>query len=266
MNNELEKPEFSEASQKPEVSGGIFITKGMQIRIPSFELKLSNDGNIEPFSLQLQVGLDMCPYWLGIACDHLKIAEINHAKLEVALAESDDLQIGFALETEFSAAMQAITSVAFALDAFYEMVKERIDLSPELINSWRDNNTARNAQISEVISRAFTINADSKKQVREILKEIKRFRDPAVHPSAELKVPIYHPELKKHTEWRFVYYRFSNAKTLVSLGLSLVAQLSTVPKVKYPELTKYCEGLSKSLESLVEEWEEQYGILFQNTK
>lgn len=261
-NSNVDQPEGHTTSP-----GGVFLTQGMKITIPEggLTLRLSDEGNIEGTVLALHVGLDMCPYWLRIACEHLVAAELNNKNVHLALTASNDEQLGLALEKEFATAMQAITAAAFAIDAFYAMVKERIDIQQEVLDAWKKNGTARKKQIYEVLRYAFSMGPDSEKQMWEIIDHIVHFRDLAVHPSAKLSAPILHPELQKGTEWRFVMYRFQNAKPAVSAVLSLVAQLAPRYKQKYPRLKQYCEDLERSVAPIVEVWEHKYGLLYSRT-
>lgn len=256
----------SEASTALETSGGIFVAKGMRITVPAGGLKLrfSKEGNIEDSTLSLEVGLDMCPYWLRIACEHLEAAEANNKDVHLALATSDDDLLGLALEKEFSAAMQAGTAAAIALDALYAMVKERIVVPQSDLDAWKKG-TPRKKQIHQVLHRAFSIGRESKKVQAEI-EQVIDFRDKAVHPSAKLTAPTLHPELQKYTEWRFVTYRFQNVKPVVSTVLSLIAQLALKPKQKYPHLKQYCVGLKRSVYPIVEEWERRYELLYPRTE
>ncbi len=255
-------------SPEPQPSGDVFVIKGMQLTIPpgGLALRFSEEGTIELANLTLHVGLDMCSHWLQIAYDHLQVAESNNRDVQLHLADSDGEQLGIALEKEFSAAMQAITASAIAVDAFYAAVKERIQVPAELSSASKVKGTARYKQISEILRVAFSIGPKSHQQVRATLKEVMRFRDWAVHPPAKIGAPVFHPELNKSTEWRFVAYRFQNAKSAVNVVLSLVAQLVTKPKEKYPRLQQYCDGLRRSMSPLVEKWENRYDMLYVREK
>lgn len=247
----------------PPASGGIFIIRGMQIGIPpgGFTLKISEEGKLEA-AVSLQVGLDMSPYWLRIAFEHLIAAELHNKDVYSALAISHDEQLGQALEKEFSAGMQAAMASAIAIDAFYALVKERIDIPQQMLDAWKKNRTARQNQIFEVLKRAFVMRPASHKLVREIVNNAAILRDAAVHPPSKLDGPIWHPELQKHTEWRFVTYRFQSVMPMVRAALSMVAQLALKPKKQYPRLKGYCGGLDQAVSPLVEEWEQRYGLLY----
>jgi hypothetical protein len=76
-----------------------------------------------------------------------------------------------------------------------------------------------------------------------------------------LAQPLAHPDLKVGTEWRFVYFRYENAKPLVSVALSMVVQLLELPKDKNEQLKRYARETSVLMKPIVGEWESRYGSL-----
>ena len=65
-------------------------------------------------TLRFLVSLDMCPYWLEIAVEHLHAASLARAEVLGAKQRNIEPDVGSALEHEFSAGMQALTSAAIA--------------------------------------------------------------------------------------------------------------------------------------------------------
>lgn len=242
---------------------GVFITKGMQISIPSFSIGFNEDGTIEAGSVSFHTGINLCPYWLEIAYEHLLCAENASDDLLNAKEAQDDEQIADTLRAEFIAGMQTIMASAIAMDAYYATVKEYFEIPEELTRTWRKNRTARYKQIAEVLRRAFPMTEKSAKQLRDILKQNTDFRDKAIHPPSGTTAPALHPELNKVTDWRYVTFRYYNAKAIAGLTLSIVAQTASRPhKDKFEALRKYCETLMSSIEPLMKRWEARYGKLF----
>jgi hypothetical protein len=239
--------------------GGVFITAGMQLRIPS--LTLSLDGEIQS-SMEVHVSFDVCPSWLDIARRHFLDADVSRQQLVSAWQTPDDERVRVALENEFESSMQAIISAAIAMDAFYASVKERIEIPQTVREAWKNKRTARHAQISEVLRLAFKISSESFETVKTGLKQLMKFRDNGVHPPVEHTAPIQHPVLQVGTEWRFIAFRVENAKAAVQLSLSIIAQLLNRPKANFPELVRYCEGVRPRVMPIVAAWEEQFGFLF----
>ena len=149
----------------------------MQISIPEFFIQISPDGDIDATPLILHTGIDLCPYWLEIAYDHLRCTEEASNQLLNAKKEQNDERIADALKAEFTEGMQTIMASAVAMDAYYANAKERIAIPDELIQTWRKNGTARYRQIAEALRRAFLMSEDSAKQIRVILKQNFGFRE-----------------------------------------------------------------------------------------
>ena len=66
---------MDEKPEKIEPDPGIFLTKGMKICIPSFSISIGDDGGVVSDPVTLLTGLDMSPYWLEIAYQHLLVTE-----------------------------------------------------------------------------------------------------------------------------------------------------------------------------------------------
>ena len=69
--------------------------------------------------------LDVWDRWLEIALGETKSAGVAHAQLLESLSGTDNAR-GAALEREFRSALLAVATSAFAIDAFYAAVKERV--------------------------------------------------------------------------------------------------------------------------------------------
>ena len=143
-------------------------------------------------------------------------------------------------------------SAAIALDAYYAVISTMIALPEDLTAKWRENRTARHAQISEVLRRAFTLKPEGFAALRQKLREIYRLRDLAVHPSGKIEAPILHPELQVGVEWRFANFRFENALLVVRESVRMIDELVTSGRPKSPEIRAYCDSLRERIHSLKE--------------
>jgi hypothetical protein len=252
-----------ESKDKVTRDPGIFLTKGMKVSIPSFSISVSDDGKVSSDPVTLHTGLDMCPYWIGIAYEHLIDTELAHNELMAAKDGKEDAGIGTSLQKEFVSGMQTIMAAGVAIDAYYGSVKRHIEIPKDLTKTWREKGTGRHKQIAEVLRRAFPMSTESGKKLRDILKQNLTFRDRAVHPEYGTTAPQLHVELNKVTDWRYATFRFSNAKTIAGLTLSIIYQTASNPhKKKYPGLKKYCEELIVDLAPLLKKWTDRYGELF----
>ncbi len=183
--------------------------------------------------VQATVRLDTWQHWLLIACDNVAAATEHEAHLHEAIAQNDDAIKGSAVEAEFRAAMTAVSACAFAIDAFYATVVERMGAHPDH-DIWRKNRLARPKQIAETLRYHFKYKAKGMPVVEGVLEELFRFRDRAVHPPAAFREPSYRADLDAGVEPRFV--TFSAANSRQALGLTVELFVATVPKL---------EGLAK---------------------
>jgi hypothetical protein len=244
---------------------GVFITRGMRIQIPpgGLTVSLSSDGSPD-VSLHFLVSLDMCPYWLEIAVGHLRNAAVARGELQGAKRSSVNQDAGSALEHEFSAGMQAITSSAIALDALYASVRDRITVPASVITTWQTKRTARHRQVSEVFRRAFRVKGKGFRNLSTIAAQLYRFRDLAVHPAATFTNPVPHPIIGSATEWRFVSFGYESAHAAVRGALALVVQLARIPRAKNGPIVAYCRDLEKRLQPLVDQWASEFGPLLED--
>lgn len=77
---------------------GIYITRGMTVSIPSFSIRIRDDGEIEGDPLTLHVRFDVCPTWIRIAKHHLDNALVALANRRRVWTGTDEAAKGLALE------------------------------------------------------------------------------------------------------------------------------------------------------------------------
>ena len=228
---------------------GVFIKKGMTVGIPTGGLTISVDdqGKISA-NCNLHVHFDVCPTWLELASRHLADANEKKVARMAAWQSTDETAKAESLEREFEASMQAIMAAAIAMDAFYAVIKTKADISETLIKKWKDNGTARYAQISEVLRQAFTLKESEGDVLRQNLKQIFKLRDLAVHPDGQIQAPLHHPEINVAVEWRFFYFRAENASILVGEAQNMIRTLVTQGKPKNAAVQAYADALRTRLQ------------------
>lgn len=234
---------------------GIFVTKGMGLRVPPGGLVIGPEAS----TLTLHVSLDVWPYWLSLATRHARDAELARSALIAAGEDASARQT--ALEAEFSAGMQAAVCAAVAVDAFFAVVKDKSDFPHALTLTWRKKKTGRFRQVAEVLRRAFKIGPKTSASVRILLRELFQLRDRAVHPDAAFSHPMHHPVLGVATEWRFVVFRHENAKAMVGNALTLISRLLALPNPKYPALVTWSKAALHLVGGPLAEWEAGFGPL-----
>jgi hypothetical protein len=226
----------------------------------NFSLSIGPDGQLSS-SMRVQLSLDMAPFWLDIAIARVLEAEAAHGRVLEAAAGTDDDLLASAFEAEFTASMQAIAAAGIALDALYARIKEFAAIPPDIRRAWAEKGTARYKQLTEVFRRAFRISPRGAVILRTNLKLILSFRDTAVHPPAEARDAVHHPDVDVGTEWRLVHFRFANAMPIVRETLKIVLELLGAPPITVPRLAEYCPPALERVNALVALWERSFGPL-----
>lgn len=241
---------------------GLFVTKGMISAIPEFSISINENGEITLDKMIFHTGLDMCPYWLEIAYEHLRITEDIHNKLISATNNADEQLMGDLLQKEFISGMQSIMAGCIAIDSYYASIKDLSEIPKSIMQNWRKNGTARYKQIAETLKNTFNITNDTFDKIREFLKQSFDLRDRAVHPKYGTDLPVLYPEINKITDWRYSAYRYANAKAVVEMSLSIIYRTASIKhNDKKKELKIYCENLVQKLDPIRSKWLEKYGEL-----
>lgn len=206
--------------------GGVFIQKGTTIAL----------GELVGNSRILHVRFDVTATWLSLAIRHLRDAITARVARNTAWAGTDEGLKAQTLEQEFESAMQAIVAAAICIDTFYALVKRHIVIPPGTHAAWNRNRTARYARIGEMLRHAFVLNNRDMKNLRQALKEIFRFRDMIVHPDGQIQPSIQHPELGVGTEWRFIYFRTTNAEAAVKVVNDMIWEFAFRARCRNPNV------------------------------
>lgn len=236
----------------------------MRLRVPKGGLTIGVGPNLQAnSSIRFEVLLDMAPYWYEIALSHLLRAKSARSDLLRAVESKDHKAKGSALEQEFSAGMQVVIASATALDALYASVRDRAGFPNSLAQKqkWRENRTARHAQVAEVFRRSFAVKGAGFKNLKRIVREVYGFRNLAVHPPAEFSEPVLHSVLDAGTEWRFVSFGFDSANNALRGSLAVAVQLAGIPRAKGQAFRDYCASLSERLKPITEQWAAHFGSL-----
>ena len=244
---------------------GVFLVKGDRVSISNLSISVDEEGNFRSLPVELHTGIDMSPYWLNIAYQHVKATEKAHNGLMFAKSEKDDNLIGKYLKKESSEGMQAVVASGVAIDAYYSSIKEYVNISKSTLDAWQVNGTARFKQIAEVLRVGFHLSGKSSKNLRVILKQNLGLRDKAVHPCTGTTYPLHHVELNKITDWRYATFRFYNAKTIYMLTLSIIFKTASQLSSKTSkELVDHCNDLVIKLEPILRKYERKYGKFLPN--
>jgi hypothetical protein len=215
---------------------GIMITRGAALRIPAGGLRIPLDGSPPP-PVETELLLDIWDRWLAIAGSETSRAEVAHKRLLESI-DGTDQERGDALEAEFNAALLAVAATAFAIDAFYSSVKERVPPHPDE-ELWAKNRTAREKRVVEVFKLAFMLKGDRATLVLGFLKRLFRLRGEAVHPPSKFQPPILHEDLGVGVEWRLVTYTAKTARAVLDSTGNVFRHVLDNPKPEHTELAEW---------------------------
>jgi hypothetical protein len=193
---------------------------------------------------------DVCPTWLELAIRHLSDAGAAQVSRVAECRGTDGIaEIGM-LQWEFEASLQAVVACGIAVQAFGAAIQSKVQLPQQVNDEWQRQGTPRYIQISEVLRRAFGLNAKNASGVRQCLGEILRFHDLAIDPSQKSGATVFHPGLSTAVEWRFAYFRYENALLIVRATLRLIWELVALGKPYEADVEKYVDGLRPKVEPL----------------
>jgi hypothetical protein len=222
--------------------GGILINEGASFRLSGLSISFNKTtGEVTLDGGTAMLHYDVCPVWLSIALEHLKIAKAAHEQLLSARDSKNDEERRRALEHEFRASMQVATSAAIAIDAFYAVIKRNLAPDAEPYNP--EKRTARFARVSETIRQAFQLKQKGFDAIRQQVEQIFKWRDQAVHPSADFSTPILHPDLECGVERRLVIFSYDNAFKILQSTVNILSQLAANGKAKNVPIEKYASYL-----------------------
>ncbi len=153
-----------------------------------------------------------------------------------------------AIEAEFRAAMTAIAACAFAIDAFYGTLVARFGSHPDHAK-WRENRTSRHAQLAATFQYHLKLKDAGMPTVRQLIKEVQRFRDRAVHPRTEFVEPVMRADMDAGVEPRFVTYSADHARKVLGATVELLTVLVDKAKaIATGELAKWAEFAVSSMD------------------
>jgi hypothetical protein len=164
---------------------GVMVIQGMSLRIPAGSLVISigDDGSPVMAPLVPHLRLDLWPTWLEIGCEHTARAHDTASSVTPAMADQDKAD---RLGRELQDALVALCAFAFAFDGFYDVVKSELGEHPDSAR-WRQAGrrpTPRHKQVAETLRYHLKLGPQFTSQLKQLLKELFKFRGLAVHPSS----------------------------------------------------------------------------------
>lgn len=233
----------------------------MRLRFPPSGLIIHTRGDVRLEVAKLELQLDTCVHWLEIAIDSLDRARAAH-QLPVHSASTSPPGSGDPMEVEFKASLEATIASATFFEALHAAVLERLPKAMIPTTAGQARRSPRYARVTEVLRRGFGLRKQGTANLRSVLKEIYRFRDEAVHPTAAFSEPILHPQLRVGVERRFVMFSFASARQLVRAALAFSKILPSRDLSKRPkDIQEFARYLVEVCGPLYERWQSEYGEL-----
>jgi hypothetical protein len=230
--------------------GGILIARWQTLRIPAGGLVLRlGGGGLQMDPVVPELALEMWPHWFEIALRQARAARESHVQL-LAARDSQSTTTGQHLDEELQNSIQTVTAMAFAVDAFYGSLVEQIELPPSTKAAWAKDRTPRHARVLEAIRSASVLRNDQVRSLKRGLSSLFMFRDWAVHPPADFRRPLLHPDLQVGVDQRFLAFSSGNADRAVLCGLEAIVRALDHPR-DIAALRQWCASHRQILHDLL---------------
>jgi hypothetical protein len=226
---------------------GIFVSKGMGLRIPAGALTISigEDGKAEVSLSKVEVSLDFWDHWLEVARDRAIEAVSLHRQLLAAHRDNQDEVVSDLFGKTLRTSMTCMGALGFSLDALYSSVKER--LPANALHGIGSNSTARHQFVHETLKRSARLSNDQAKLMKSVIKQIFYFRDSAVHPPGGWSEPMLHPDLGTSMASGYVAFRATNAAKGYVATRHVIELVLTKVRPKHVELAEWAAGARQRL-------------------
>lgn len=193
---------------------------GFQIPAGGLVVTLGGDGtpDIEVTPL---VRLDLWPTWLETGCFHAEKARAAGERLNPDLTDDEKYK---ALTEELQSGLVALTAFAFAVDGFYDTLRQELGDHPYQA-MWMKNRTARHSQVTETLRFHLNLGPKFSDQLRTVITQLFDFRSRAVHPNGKFVEPIYRPEIDSGVHPHLITFSGPHAVQSRALVLELLDRL-----------------------------------------
>ena len=204
---------------------GVIIFQGMKIgfAVGDLSISLNETGELNSKAV-LSTAYNVVPIWLKIAHDNLKASKKASETIINRWSENPEERKQL-LMSELAPSMQVFVSCGISLDGLYDILRPYANISPRDIKAWRKNKTARYKQAIEIIRRIFKLKGKTLSDFGECIKQIFDYRDKAVHPSLELHRACIRSDISVAVDWKFVTYRYLNAKLCLTNTINMIVYL-----------------------------------------
>jgi hypothetical protein len=236
---------------------GIFFTRGAQLRIPAggLSIRVTDEGEFVMDPVRTQLRMDLWPQWLHEALEATVAARAVHADLVAeAAAQTEEGRLAELLDLELRTCMRAISSAAFAVDAFYASVQARSPAHPDRAK-WRApgrRRTPRQAQVSETLRYHLKLKQPGAGEIRSRIKQLFRFRGWAVHADSKFQDAIHRADLDLGVDWHHAAFGTENAIATLGSTLQMLDVLVACMERGSKEVREYALFAKERLDDLLD--------------
>ena len=197
--------------------------------------------------------------WSEVALEHARAA--NEARARAVAAPDGSSEMGEAFHDELKAGLVATTSAAFAVDAWYIEVKDRVALPTHVTDAWSKPGArpTRAAYVLETLKAGFALGAAASRWGRE-LKELYALRDGVVHFRSVAHEPQPHPTGKSNVSRQNVVYSAEAAVAAAELAVDVVSVCLTSARPELTGLKAWCDRAAHVPAMLAEMRERTLGV------
>jgi hypothetical protein len=240
---------------------GIFFPRGAQLQLPagSIQIRVEDGGEIVVDPIAPHLRMDMWSQWLQEAIEAAVASSEAHDQVvhEVASPTSDE-RLGDLLDLELRTSMRAITSAAFAVDAFYASVRARSPEHPDR-RRWlaSGRRTPRHVQVFATRHHALKIRRPGAGQMKGVIKELFTYRAWAVHADSAFKQPVLREDLDRGVDWHYAAFRSENALNSVHTTAQMLDVLVQLFKRGSDELCDWASVARARLDEILDLYDAQ---------
>lgn len=238
----------------------------MRIPAGAIKIRMTDEGPaVDPEPVHPELRMDLWPHWLHEALDATIAARVVHADLVAEAAaetRTGDL-LAELLDVELRTCMRAISSAAFAVDAFYASVQARSPAHPDRAK-WRGApgrpRTPRQAQVSETLRYHLKLRRPGAGEIRDRIKQLFKFRGWAVHADATFKGSVHREDLDLGVDWHHAAFRAENAVATLGSTLQMIDIMVVRMERGSEELREYGAFARERLNDLLDLFEAEPGL------
>ena len=243
---------------------GNLVQRGAEVRLGPLSVQPASNDPLEAV-LTYQLRMDMWPLWLHEAIDAAVAARDVHGPLvHEATSRVNDQQLATLLDLELRASMRAMTSSAFAVDAFYASVQARSPEHPDRAK-WRTPDergrlTPRHVQVYETLRYSLKMNDPAAAEIRRRIKQLLWFRNSAVHANVTFRDPVRRQDIDLGVDWHNGAFSAGNATAALRDTLDMLDAMVTCFDRASKQLRAWAPFARERMDEVLDRYDAHKGL------